>query len=363
MAQTQIRGSTQIIDATIPATKLASSLNLPTSQLQDGALFIKSDGTVTMGASLNMGGFKIINSTTPTSATDVAIKSYVDALVNGLTIHPFCRLVAVANSALTGLVITDGITPLAGDRILLTAQTTGSQNGPWLAQTTAWTRPLDWAAASVQKEGAYFLIDPDGTSYKNTKWFCTNTGTITVDTTVTTFSQDLSGTIYSNGSGISLTGTVFAVKNGNGIVFDGSNNITVNPNGTSLNVSASGVKISDGTPGQLMIAGSGNLAAFTSVTGDVTFAGSGASTVNNTSGTGFTKYGNFVTNETPGGLLNGTNTTYTLANTPVTGTVVVIVSGVVQDSGAGNDYTISGNTITMLYVLVSTDKIRANYMK
>lgn len=363
MAQTQIRGSTQILDATITAAKLVSSLNLPTAQLQDGALFIKSDGTVTMGSTLNMGGFKVINSATPTAASDVAIKSYVDSLVNGLTIHPFCRMVSVTNSALTGLIVTDGVTPVANDRILLTAQTTASQNGPWLAQTTAWTRPLDWSAASVQKEGAYFLIDPDGTSYKNTKWFCTNTGTITVDTTSTTFTQDLSGTIYSNGNGLSLTGTVFAVKVGNAISFDGTQSLTITPNGTSLNVGVSGIKISDGTPGQLMVAGTGNLAAFTSITGDVSFAGTGASTVNNTSGSGFTKYTNFVTGETPGGLLNGSNTTYTLANTPVAGTVTVMVNGQAQDPGTGNDYTITAGTITMLYTLVSTDKIRASYMK
>lgn len=41
MAQTQIRGSTQIKDASIPASKLSPSLNLPTSQLEEGNLFLK----------------------------------------------------------------------------------------------------------------------------------------------------------------------------------------------------------------------------------------------------------------------------------------------------------------------------------
>lgn len=364
MPQTQIRGTTQILDGSIPAVKLASGLNLATTQLADGALFIKSDGTVAMGAALNMGGFKITNSAIPTTGTDVAIKSYVDGLINGLTIHPFCRVVAVANSALTGLIVTDGVTPSDGDRILLTAQTAQAQNGPWVIHSGAWTRPADWAAASVQAMGGYFIIEPDGTTYKNTKWFCTNANNVTVDTTAATFAQDSTGSSYTNGNGLSLTGNVFAVKTGNGVGFDGSFNIVVTPNGTSLNVSASGVKITDGTPGQVMLGTTTTGAAtFTTLSGDVSITGAGATAVNNTAATGFTKFTNFVTNETPGGLLNNSNVTYTLAFTPVAGTVTLLVNGQVQDPGSGNDYTISGATISMLYTLISTDKIRANYMK
>jgi hypothetical protein len=362
MAQSQIRGSTQILDGTIPATKLASSFNLPTTQLQDGALFIKSDGTVSMGASLNAGGFKIINGATPTSATDFVIKSYVDSLVNGITIHPFCKVVAVSNSALTGLLTIDGVTLVDGDRILLTAQTTPAQGGPWVAHAGAWTRPLDWSAASVQKEGAYFLIDPDGTTYKNTKWFCTTVTSVTVDTTSVTFSQDLSGSTYTNGNGISLTGNVFATKNGNGISYDGSNNIQVLANGTSLNVSASGVKVSDGTPGQVMLGTTATGAAtFTSLSGDVSVTGAGVTTVTSTPGSGFLKYGAFVPNETVGGTINGVNTTFTIANTPQY--LQLYLNGQLLEPGAGNDYTISGTTITALFAPIAGDKLRAYYTK
>lgn len=364
MAQSQIRGTTQILDGTIPATKLSSGLNLATNQLAEGALFIKSNGLVSMGADLNMGGFKITNGAAPLNPGDFAIKSYVDGLVNGLTIHPFCRVVAVANSALTGLLTIDSVVLIAGDRVLLTAQTTGAQNGPWVASAGAWTRPIDWAAASVQNAGGYFIIEPDGTVYKNTKWFCTNANAVTVDTTTSTFTQDLSGTTYSNGNGLSLTGTIFAVKNGNGIGFDGSQNVTLVINGASLNLSASGIKISDGTPGQVMLGTTTTGAAvFTSLTGDVSVTGAGVTVVNNVSGSGFTKFGNFVFNETPTGAVNGVNTTYTLANTPVAGTVMVFINGQLQEAGAGNDYTITGTGITMLYTLIASDKIRTFYQK
>ena len=55
---------------------------------------------------------------------------------------------------------------------------------------------------------------------------------------------------------------------------------------------------------------------------------------------------NFVYSETPSGTINGSNTTFTLANTPVTGTVCLYANGIRQNAGGSNDYTISTNTIT-----------------
>ena len=72
---------------------------------------------------------------------------------------------------------------------------------------------------------------------------------------------------------------------------------------------------------------------------------------------------NLVTRETPSGTLNGSNVTFTLANTPISGTEQVYVNGILQDAGAGNDYTISGTTITLLTAPISTDKIRVTYWK
>ncbi len=72
---------------------------------------------------------------------------------------------------------------------------------------------------------------------------------------------------------------------------------------------------------------------------------------------------NIITRETPTGLLNGVNVTYVLANTPVSGTEHVYLNGILQDEGAGNDYTISAATITYAAAPISTDKIRVSYIK
>jgi hypothetical protein len=364
MAQTYLRG-TQITAGSIPASAFASGLSLATSQLAQGSLFIQSTGTVSMGASLNMGGFTVTNSTTPVNGTDLATKAYVDAFANGLTFKAAVRVVSASNVALSGLLTIDGVTVSVNDRVLLTAQTTASQNGLWTAQSGSWVRPTDWAAASTQREGVYVLTDPDGTTYKNTKWYCSNTGTITVDTTSTNWVQDNSAGSYTNGNGLSLTGSTFAVKLGNGLSFDGSSNVTITPaTGGLLTVASGGVGITNSTSnGQFIVSNSSNQAAWVTMSGDVTVSTAGAMTVNNTAGTGFLKYTNYIANETVGGTPNGTLTSFTLANTPQVGSQQIYLNGQLLEPGTGNDYTISGTAITTLFTPQTSDKLRAYYFK
>lgn len=69
----------------------------------------------------------------------------------------------------------------------------------------------------------------------------------------------------------------------------------------------------------------------------------------------------FVTREIPSGSVNGSNTSFTLANTPVSGTEQVFLNGMLQHEGAGNDYTISGDTITFVTAPDAGWKLFVNY--
>jgi hypothetical protein len=367
MTQSLIRGSTQIMIGTITADRFAASLGLATSQLAEGAKFIKSDGSVSMAAALNMASFGISNLATPVNAADAATKAYVDALANGLSFHASCRVLANTNLAsLSGLLTIDSVTISTGDRVLLCGQTTASQNGPWIASATAWTRPSDWLSGATLGEGAYFLIDPDGATFKNTKWFCTNVGSFVVDTAATSWAQDMSGTAYSAGSGLTLSGTVFAAKINvaTGLSFDGSANIQIvpDPNGL-LTVSPTGIRLSAASAsGQIIVSNASNNPAWVSPTGDVSVTAAGALSVNNISGSGFLKYGNLVANETPSGAINGSNTAFTLANANAYA-LSLYLNGQLLEPGIGNDYTLSANAINTLFAPLAGDKIRAYYFK
>jgi len=72
---------------------------------------------------------------------------------------------------------------------------------------------------------------------------------------------------------------------------------------------------------------------------------------------------NFVDKEVPSGSINGSNTAFTLANTPVAGSEHVYLNGQLQVSGAGNDYTISGTSITYLTAPETGDTLVVSYRK
>ena len=70
----------------------------------------------------------------------------------------------------------------------------------------------------------------------------------------------------------------------------------------------------------------------------------------------------FVVSETPTGTVNGVNDTFTLANTPAA-FIHIYLDGLLQDEGGGNDYTISGVTITFVEPPLTGSKIRVSYIK
>lgn len=118
------------------------------------------------------------------------------------------------------------------------------------------------------------------------------------------------------------------------------------------------------TNGQLLIGnGSGyTLATLTQGSNISITNGSGSITI---AVTGVITTANKVTREVPTGTVNGSNTTFTLAFTPTSGTEEVFVNGVLQNAGAGNDYTISGGTITFLTGSIpqTGDVILVSYFK
>lgn len=55
----------------------------------------------------------------------------------------------------------------------------------------------------------------------------------------------------------------------------------------------------------------------------------------------------FSNNETPSGVIDGSNATFTLANSPSpSSSLQLYLNGQFETQGVGSDYTLSGNTIT-----------------
>lgn len=85
----------------------------------------------------------------------------------------------------------DGVTYVEGDIVLLAAQTTAAQSGPYVvgevaAGAAALTRPTWWATADVKAAGSSFNINA-GTVFAGSQWYATVAGAITVGTTAPAF--------------------------------------------------------------------------------------------------------------------------------------------------------------------------------
>jgi hypothetical protein len=90
--------------------------------------------------------------------------------------------VSIANvGSLSGLQTLDGYSLVVGDLVLLTAQTTASQNGLWTAVSGAWTRPTEFASGLTIKGRSCRVIN--GNIYSGTDWTLTApTAGIIIDT-------------------------------------------------------------------------------------------------------------------------------------------------------------------------------------
>lgn len=66
-------------------------------------------------------------------------------------------------------------------------------------------------------------------------------------------------------------------------------------------------------------------------------------------------------NEVPSGTINGSNVTFTLAAAPLSARLLLFRSGLLMRPGAGNDYTLSGSTITFATAPETGENILAFY--
>ena len=165
-------------------------------------------------ADVSMNSLKITNLADGASANDGVNFAQLQAVLNGRNFKDTVRAASTANIAtLSGLLTQDGITPVAGDRILVKDQTTASLNGIYIAASGAWTRSTDADNTSPDSEiktGMSVMVS-EGTLYADKQFTLTTNGVITIGTTALVFAQTGSGTTYTQGTGISISGSVISL--------------------------------------------------------------------------------------------------------------------------------------------------------
>jgi hypothetical protein len=194
------------------------------------------------GNGLDLANQKLVNLGSPSNPNDGVNKNYVDNLLDGRSWKQAVRAATTANITLSAPQTIDGVAVIAGDRVLVKDQSTASGNGIYVVAAGAWTRATD-ADTGAELVNATAYVS-EGTVNGDKAFTQTANSPITVGTTSLTFAAVGGGTAYTAGNGLQLASTTFSVL----------------ANGTSIDVSASGVKIADAAGGAGLTVSAGILA-------------------------------------------------------------------------------------------------------
>lgn len=182
--------------------------------------------------SVSMNTQKVINQADPTNAQDGATKSYVDSAIAGvsagISYKDKVRVATAGNITLSGLQTIDGVSLSAGDRVLVWAQGTASQNGIYVVSSGSWTRSSD--ADTWNKLVSASIFVAQGTLYADKQFLCTSDPGGTLGTTSVVFINVPTITELTTGNGITKTGNQLSTKvDGTSIVYDGTGAMKTGP--------------------------------------------------------------------------------------------------------------------------------------
>jgi hypothetical protein len=185
-------------------TNLATTSDVTTGAQSEANLRTASGS---LSASLSVNSQKITNLLTPSDATDAATKAYVDSVAAGLDVKPSVAAASTANLTLSGEQTIDGVSVVAGNRVLVKDQSTASQNGIYVAAAGSWARAADMAAAS-NAAGAFTFVEA-GTVAAG-RGYVVSSGAV-VGTDALVWTQFSGGASYTAGDGIAISGGSIAV--------------------------------------------------------------------------------------------------------------------------------------------------------
>ena len=149
--------------------------------------------------------------TAPSSGYDVVNKNYLEFFAAGISWKQPVLCGTTANITLSGLQTINGVTVIAGDRVLVKNQNTASQNGIYLASATAWSRAPDADTWNDLISALVFI--ETGSTLSGSAWYCTAQPGGTLGVTAVNWSNFSVAATYTAGTGLTLTDYVFSITN------------------------------------------------------------------------------------------------------------------------------------------------------
>lgn len=204
---------------------------------------------------IDMTGNPVLNLPDATLPQSPATLAQLQAAIQGYSWKSPVRAASASNLTLSGAQTVDGVSLVAGDRVLVKNQTAGAANGIYVVAAGAWTRATDFDT-SAEALGAATLVS-EGTTQGNQVWLQSTDAPITLGTTALVFMQIGGGMLYTGGNGININGAAISVdptvvaRKYSAAIGDGTaTTLTVTHNLNTLDVQ---VTVRDSTGAQVIV--------------------------------------------------------------------------------------------------------------
>lgn len=180
-------------------------------------------------SNISLSGSRLTNVGTPVVGTDAVNMSYVQALLQGLSTKD--SVIAASNGVnvtfTNNLTVLDGVSLVAGQRVLLKDQTNLVENGIYIVGYNApLTRSLDMKVG--MHAAAFFTFISNGTTNANTGWVCTTAlGEDVVGVNTLTFTQFSGAGQFNAGPGLGKVGNTVQLLVDNQSIEISNNNLRI----------------------------------------------------------------------------------------------------------------------------------------